>query len=104
MVGGAGLPSQGICQGNGMGPTIWLVTSIVLMNMVCYNGHQIIFSSPISHQVMDLLGLLYVDDCDLFAIDDNGLHPCSAIAKLQCNINLWQGGLAVTGGALSTKK
>jgi len=54
--------------------------------------------------VMDLLGLLYVDDCDLFAMDDDGLHPCSAIAKLQCNINLWQGGLAVTGGALSAKK
>jgi len=53
---------------------------------------------------MDLLGLLYVDDCDLFAIDDDGLHPHRVVWKLQWNIDLWQGGLVAMGGALAPKK
>jgi len=102
--GGPGLPFQGVCQGNGAGPAIWLVMSIVLMNMVQSNSHQVLFSSLISHQATDLLGLLYINDCNLFAMDDDGCHPHSVIANLQSNINLWQGGLAVTGGSLSVKK
>ncbi len=92
------LPFQGVCQGNGVGPAIWLATSIVLMEMVCSNGNKATFNSPISHQPTDLLGLLYVDDCDLFTIDDDGLHPQRVVQKLQRNIDLWQGRLAATGG------
>jgi len=51
-----------------------------------------------------LIGLIYVDDCDLFAVDSDGLHPREVVQKLQTNINLWQGGLMVTGGSLSPKK
>jgi len=98
------LPFQGVCQGNGVGPVILLAMSIVLMEIVCTNGNLVTFHSPISHQPTDLLGLLYVDDCDLSAIDDDGLHPCAAITKLQQNINLWQGGLVATGGSLAPKK
>jgi len=101
--GGPGLPFQGVCQGNDAGPAIWLVTSTVLMNMVQSNGYQILFSSLISHQATDLLRLLYIGDCDLLALDDNGCHPCSAIGNLQHNIFLWQGGLAVTGGSSLVK-
>jgi len=92
------LPFQGMCQGNGAGPAIWLATSIVLMEMVCSNGNKAMFNSPISHQPTDLLGLLYVDDCDLFTIDDDGRHPQRLVQKLQRNIDLWQGRLAATGG------
>jgi len=102
--GGPGLPFQGVCQENGASPAIWLAMSIVLMNMVQSNGYQVLFSSPISHWVTDLLGLLYVNNCDLFAMDDDGCHPHLAIANLQCNINLRQGGLAVTRGSLLVKK
>jgi len=102
--GGTGLPFQGVCQGNGASPAIWLATSIILMDMVQSNSHRVTFCSPISQRPTDLLGLLYVDDCDLFAIDNDGKHPCTTIAHLQCNIDLWQGGLAVTGGSLSAKK
>jgi len=87
--GGPGLPFQGVCQGNGAGLAIWLAMSIILMNMVWSNGYQVLFSSPISHWVTELLGLLYINDHDLFATDDNGCHPRLAIANLQCNINLW---------------
>jgi len=95
---------QGVCQGNIAGPAIWLATSIVLMNMVQSNSHHVLFSSLISHWSIDLLGLLYMDDCNLFTMDDDGCHPCSMIANIQHNhINLWQGVLAVTGGSFSVK-
>jgi len=74
------------------------------MDMVHSHGNRVTFYSPISHQPTDLLGLLYVDDCDLFAIDEDGLHLRTAIANLQCNIDLWQGGLAATGISLAPKK
>jgi len=102
--GGTGLPFQGVCQGNGASPAIWLATSIILMDMVQSNSHRVTFCSPISQRPTDLLGLLYVDDCNLFAINTNNKHPCPTIAHLQRNIDLWQGGLAVTGGSLSAKK
>jgi len=47
---------------------------------------------------------LYVDDCDLFATNQDGLQLQRTLLQLQENINLWQGGLAVTGGSLSPKK
>jgi len=102
--GQSALPFQGVCQGNRVGPTIWLATSMVLMDMVCENRHLATFYSPISCQPTNLLGLLYSDDCDLFAIDNDGTHPWAVVTKLQRNINLWQGGLTATGGLLAPKK
>jgi len=100
----AALPFQGVCQGNGVGPAIWLAVSIVLINMVRKNGSMSTFTSPISHHSASLVGLLYVDDCDLFTIGEDGSQPIETIKQLQTNINLWQGGLAVMGGALSPTK
>jgi len=97
------LPFQGMCQGNGAGLAIWLATSMVLMDMVRTHGHPVSFHSPITHQQTELLGLLYVNDCDLFAMDNDGKHVRTTIDWLQHNIGVWQGGLAVTGGALSQK-
>ncbi len=102
--GTSALPFQGVCQGNGTGPAIWLATSMVLMDMVHAHGHPVSFHSPILHQPTKLLGLIYVDDCDLFAMDSDGKHVRTTIDQLQQNIRVWQGGLAVTGGALSQKK
>ena len=98
------LPFQGVCQGNGAGPAIWLAVSIVLLEMVHCHGHSAVFRAPISHLSTSLLGMIYVDDCDLLAVDEDGLHPFCDVDQLQANINLWQGGLAVTGGSLSPTK
>jgi len=101
--GTSSLPFQGVCQGNGAGPTIWLAISMVLMDMLHQHGHSAVFTSPISKVSTSLLGLIYVDDCDLFAVDSDGCHPQAVVTNLQRNINLWQGGVAVTGGSLSIK-
>jgi len=99
-----GLLFQGVCQGNSAGSAIWLVVSIVLMDMVWNNGSTASFTLPLSCQTMNLVGLLYMDNCNLFTINVHGLTPMDTVQRLQTNINLWQGGLVVTGGELSPSK
>jgi len=74
------------------------------MNMVHNHGQPMSFHSPFMHHSTNLLGLLYIHNCDSFATSTDGLHIRTTITQLQCNINLWQGGLAVTGGFLSPVK
>jgi len=71
------------------------------MNMITWD--TVTFFSLISQQTTDLLALLYIDDCDLFTANQDGLQLQQTLHQLQENINLWQGGLAVTGGSLSPK-
>ncbi len=99
-----GLPFQGVCQGNGAGPALWLATSIPLIESVCRNGQLASFLSPITRQQASLVGFLYVDDCDLMAFGAAAVPHEQVIAALQQNVNLWQGGLRATGGSLSHKK
>jgi len=87
--GTSALPFQGVCQGNGAGPAIWLAVSIVLMEMVHSHGSMATFTTPITCLSTLLLGLIYVYDCDLFATDTDGLHPWEVVCQLQTNINLW---------------
>jgi len=98
------LPFQGVCQGNGAGLAIWLAVSIILMDMGWSNGYTPTFSTLITCLSISLLGLIYIDDCHLFAIDLDGLHPNEVVCQLQTNINLWQDGLMATGDLLSPKK
>jgi len=70
----AGLLFQGVCQGNSAGPTIWLAVSIVLINMVQKNGSSATLTSPITHRSTNLVGLLYIDDCNLLQLTLMALH------------------------------
>jgi len=97
------LPFQGVCQGNGAGPALWLATSIPLIESVRHHSNLATFTSPISHQQASLVGFLYVDDCDLLAFGAANVPHDRVITALQRNVNLWQGGLRATGGSLSQK-
>ncbi len=99
-----GLPFQGVCQGNGAGPALWLATSIPLIESVRRNGQLASFISPITRQHASLVGFLYVDDCDLLAFGSAAVPHEQVIEALQRNVNLWQGGLRATGSSLSHKK
>jgi len=99
------LPFQGVCQGNGAGPAVWLALSICIIHMLHTYGHTSTVSSAISLAALALSGLLYVDDSDLFILADSPSDsPTVVIQKLQRNIQLWQGGLRATGGSLAPDK
>jgi len=99
------LPFQGVCQGNGAGPAVWLALSICLIHMLHTYGHTSTISSAITLATLALSGLLYIDNSDLFVLADSpSENPTEVICKLQGNIQLWQGGLHATGGSLVADK
>jgi len=100
----SGLPFQGVCQGNGAGPALWLATSIPLIENLRRHGHLSTFTCPVSGTSTSQVGLIFVDDCDLLAF---GSHPTPVdvvVAALQHNVLLWQGSIRVTGGSLAENK
>ena len=53
---------QGICQGNGASPAIWLLISIYLVLMMKEEGHVSNIRSPMSGIVLTLVDFLFVND------------------------------------------
>jgi len=98
------LPFQGVCQGNGASPALWLAISITLNNMLCSNGHLAIFQTLISSlsasQVFYMLMIVTWQHTP-HPTPQDWLQP---FPNYQHNITLWQGSLQVTGGNLSFKK
>ncbi len=77
-------PFQGVCQGNGAGPAIWLALSLCLLHMIRHFGHPNQVSSAISLSSFVLVGFIYVDDCDLFVLaPPSNLNLQEALTQLQ---------------------
>ena len=58
-------PFQGICQGNGAGPTIWVAVSTPLIEMMRAAEHGLAFETPLTGYKEKLIGFAFVDDTDL---------------------------------------
>jgi len=61
-------PFQGICQGNGAGPAIWLALSLCLIHMLHQTGSPTQISSAILLTSIAMVCFIYIDDCDLFVL------------------------------------
>ena len=100
------VPFQGILQGNGAAPTIWVLVSTPLLNMLrtAMNGAHII--SPISSEQSHIVGYAFVDDTDLITIDmrENHRNTEDIMIDMQEGIDRWEGGLRTTGGAIVPEK
>lgn len=97
---------QGICQGNGAGPAVWLAISTCLVQILkaaCPVQHPL--TGPLSRTSLALSGLLFVDDTDILCI---GASPStstnSVISTLQRHVDLWSGILQASGGAINPGK
>merc|ERR1712155_477925 len=55
-------PPQGVGQGNGAGPAIWVVVSTPVLNMLRTKGHGAYFKLAISGEEFLLVGFAFVDD------------------------------------------
>jgi hypothetical protein len=88
------VPFQGICQGNGGGPTLFLCIIIVLVKMLHNNGHVAVFVSAITGIETRLSGLLYVDDASMTNHANYPEEPVSRIVMhTQACTDTWQGAL-----------
>jgi hypothetical protein len=91
---------QGVMQGNGAGPTIWLVVSIPIINMLRAQGFGIHFCTPVSGETYDFVCYTYVDDTDLVSSLGVDHTVEENIDELQKVVDHWEGGIRATGGAL----
>jgi hypothetical protein len=99
------IPMHGIRQGNGAGPAIWAVVSMPLLNMLRASGVGSHFISPISGKDIHFIWYAFVDDTDLIQTAHEGIATGSDVAReLQRALDIWEGGLNVTGGAIVPEK
>jgi hypothetical protein len=96
-------PLQGVCQGNGGGPAVWLAISAVLTLLLHRRGDATRIASPMTQRMATLVGLLFVDDTDVFSTSSTD-DPQASITRLQHAVNSWRDGLTATGGALRPEK
>ena len=92
---------QGVLQGNACGPTIWVLISSIIFEILHKRGFAMEICSSISKQVFCLVGFAYVDDSDLI---QSGTDPLQVLQSMQDLINSWGSLMAVTGGAICTEK
>jgi hypothetical protein len=97
-------PMHGICQGNGTRPAIWAVLSTPLLNLLRDSGFGCTFTSPISKEIMEFVGDLFVDDTDLIQTAEKGESLTDVAAALQHSVETWEGRLRATGGAIVPEK
>ena len=97
-----GVPFQGICQGNGASPTIWVAVSAPLLEMMRTAGHGIKYKAPLSNTEDNLVGFAFVDDTDIVEGDLRSaeLSIDDVMQCMQEAVDRWEGGLKATGGAL----
>lgn len=95
------IPLQGILQGNGAGPAIWLVMTAPLIQTLKDAGCGIEFTSPFSQSSCKCVGYMFVDGCDLVT-QPTQQDPTSAELSqaMRWCVQLWEETLRATGGAL----
>ena len=94
-------PLQGLCQGNGAAPACWLILSSLMMNVYYPGGHMSATVSPISGELVEFMGEIYIDDTDLltFLLD---MYEIRAVLKqAQINLDKWARLLIAMGGSLN---
>ena len=100
-----GKPVQGSGQGNGASPSIWVLMSTPLLNMMRKENYGAHFISPLSKEKTHFVGCSFVDDTDLVYSSFNSEDSLEDLAPImQQAINTWEGGLRATGGALVPEK
>jgi hypothetical protein len=93
-------PLQGVLQGNGAGPAIWMLISIPLINMLHTQGFGFKSTNILSGEEYQFACYTYVDNTDLIHKGDSNTTPQNIFDGMQNMLNHWEGGLRATGGAL----
>ena len=103
-VGGKDDPKQGSGQGNGAAPPTWQQISTTMIRAQHSAGHGITVTSPISGKTKKMIGLLYVDDTNLWAGLNKEDDMLNVVNKGQEAVTSWGKLLMATGGDLNPEK
>ena len=97
-------PMQGVYQGNGAGPIIWAAISSPLLQVLKEDGYGTYFCTALSDKPIRIVGYAFVDDTDLIQTANSEDTYDDVHRKMQEAINLWEGLIKNTGGALAVIK
>lgn len=97
---------QGILQGNGAAPTTWVLISTPLLNMLREARKGGLFTSPVSKNRSHFVGYAYVDDMDIITTNNHNINLSvdEVMEEMQLAIDIWEGGLSASGGAIVPEK
>ena len=54
-----------LCQGNGCAPQLWSIISSIVFSALRTQGFGIHFVNSFTAEIAQLVGFIYVDDCDI---------------------------------------
>ena len=87
-------PFQGVCQGNGGGPAVWLAVSLVLVDMLHAEGHTATIKAALTGIAFTLCGPIFMDDADLFCTaEDHSTEVDFIVSQIQEAMLTWHNGL-----------
>ena len=81
------IPFQGSCQRNGASPALWLIISMYLVLLMKHKGHTSLITTPITQEVLNMAGFLFVDDTDLVVTANKNENDVTVYNKLQQSID-----------------
>ena len=94
-------PLQGVGQGNGAGPAIWVAISSVLLSIMRMKGFGFSVLSALALKALSIAGFAFVDDIDIIhAAKSPGEDPKVTLGKAQEAMDTWEGILRATGGVI----
>ena len=99
-----GQPFQGVVQGSGAAPALWLIISIFLVRYLHSKKVTTEIISPISRVVLPLATLIFVDDTDLHVFNSGSDSAEEVVIKAQRLLDAWHEVLKFTGGDLKLSK
>jgi len=102
--GGKEQGKHGLAQGNGAAPPTWQQISTLMISAQQRKGHGMDVECPITRKKIRQVGIVYVDDTNLWDGMAENDDVNSAAHKSQEAINDWGGFLHASGGALKAEK
>jgi hypothetical protein len=99
------VPFQGVYQGDGAGPGIWLLVSIPIVNMLKNAGFGFTVRTVILGNEFSFVCYTFVDDSDVIhSFSYNDQDTSNLVGEMQQVVDTWEGGLRALGGALVPAK
>ena len=99
-----GQPFQGVVQGSGAAPALWLIISIFLVRYLYSKNLTTPICIAMSRAVLPLAALIFVDDTDLYVFNSGSENTEKVVIKGQQLLDAWHDILKFTGGDLKLSK
>ena len=76
-------PFQGLCQGNGAAPVLWLLISSFLLMYLADKGHSMKINSTLTCTMLCYVALMFVDDGDFPTMETSATESMASVAQRQ---------------------